>query len=218
MASPGESCASAGDATSSRRKTASQGHARVFMGETSDLQATPLRISQEEAACKLSPWGGRSARSPLPLRQRTLPTARAMPMIRVRGMTFEDLTLGLRLKQRVGWNQTAADWARFLSLQPDGCFVAELDGEPVGTVTTCVFGTVAWVGMMLVDPGKRGRGVGRALMARALAFLDSRGVRGVRLDATPLGEPLYRSLGFVPQYPLSRLEGVLDGGEEVPGV
>ena len=35
-------------------------------------------------------------------------------MIRVRGMTFEDLTLGLRLKQRAGWNQTAADWTRFL--------------------------------------------------------------------------------------------------------
>src|SRR5258708_346125 len=32
--------------------------------------------------------------SPMPLHQRTLPAARAMPMIRVRGMTFEDLTLG----------------------------------------------------------------------------------------------------------------------------
>ena len=54
-------------------------------------------------------------------------------MIRVRGMTFEDLTLGLRLKQRAGWNQTAADWTRFLSLQPDGCFVAEHDGTAAPT-------------------------------------------------------------------------------------
>jgi GNAT superfamily N-acetyltransferase len=139
-------------------------------------------------------------------------------MIRVRGMTFEDLSLGLRLRQQAGWNQTAADWARFLSLQPDGCFVAELDGTPAGTVTTCVFGPVAWVGMVLVDASRRGQGVGRALMTQALAFLDARGVRSVRLDATPQGEPLYRSLGFVPQFHLGRWEGEVSGGEAVQGV
>jgi GNAT superfamily N-acetyltransferase len=139
-------------------------------------------------------------------------------MIRVRNMTFEDMTLGLRLKQKAGWNQTPADWARFLVLQPDGCFVADLDGAPAGTVTTCVFGAVGWVGMMLVDPGQRRRGVGRALMLRALEFLESKGVRSVRLDATPMGEPLYRSLGFVPQFHLARLEGELHAAGEAPGV
>lgn len=139
-------------------------------------------------------------------------------MIRVRGMTFADLSLGLRLRQQAGWNQTAADWARFLSLQPDGCFVAEWDGIPAGTVTTCVFGPVAWVGMMLVEASRRGHGIGRALMTKALAFLDDRGVRSVRLDATPQGEPLYRSLGFVPQFRLGRWEGELRGGEGVSGV
>ncbi len=139
-------------------------------------------------------------------------------MIRVRAMTFEDLTLGLRLKQRVGWNQTAADWARFLSLQPDGCFVAEHDGTPIGTVTTCVFGPVAWVGMMLVEPPRRGQGIGRALLTRALEFLEAKGVRSVRLDATAMGEPLYLSLGFVPQFHLARLEGELHEVGEVSGV
>ena len=133
-------------------------------------------------------------------------------MIRVRGMTFEDGGLGLRLKQQAGWNQVAGDWARFLSLQPDGCFVAELDGAAAGTVTTCVFSSVAWVGMMLVENDLRGRGLGRALMTRALEYLDGKGVRSVRLDATPLGEPLYRSLGFVEQYRLGRFGGELEGG------
>src|SRR5688572_13181190 len=112
-------------------------------------------------------------------------------MIRVRLMTFDELELGLRLRQQAGWNQTVADWARFLRLQPDGCFVAESDGAPCRTATTCVMGDVAWVGMMLVDPALRGRGIGRALMTHALAFLESRGVRTVRLDATALGAPLY---------------------------
>ncbi len=34
-------------------------------------------------------------------------------------------------------------------------------------------------------------------MERALAFLDGRQVRCVKLDATDMGAPLYRKLGFV---------------------
>ena len=105
-------------------------------------------------------------------------------------MTAADVSLGMRLKQQAGWNQTEADWRRFLDLQPDGCFVAELDGAAVGTTTTCVFGRVAWVPMALVAEAVRGRGVGAALLGAALASLDRRGVATVRLDATPLGRPL----------------------------
>jgi hypothetical protein len=57
-------------------------------------------------------------------------------MIRLRPLTAADLPLGLRLCGAAGWNQTEADWRRFLDLQPDGCFVAELDGTAVGTTTT----------------------------------------------------------------------------------
>jgi GNAT superfamily N-acetyltransferase len=122
-------------------------------------------------------------------------------------MTVADVPLGMRLKEEAGWNQTEADWRRFLDLEPEGCFVAELDGQPVGTTTTCVFGSVAWVAMVLVDATVRGRGVGKALMTHALRFLDDRGVRTVRLDATPMGQPLYEDLGFRKQYTLARYEG-----------
>jgi GNAT superfamily N-acetyltransferase len=124
-------------------------------------------------------------------------------------MTATDLAFGMRLKQQAGWNQTEADWRRALDLEPDGCFVAELDGRPVGTTTTCIFGPVAWVALVLVDATVRGRGIGTALMRHALAFLDERGVRSVRLDATPLGRPIYEKLGFVPQFELARYDGVL---------
>src|SRR5437660_10527540 len=95
-----------------------------------------------------------------------------------------DIPLGLRLKAQAAWNQLEADWLRFLDLQPDGAFVAECDGTPAGTVATCVFGPVAWVAMVLVDTALRGRGLGRALMERALHFLDGAGVQTGRLDAT----------------------------------
>jgi GNAT superfamily N-acetyltransferase len=124
-------------------------------------------------------------------------------------MTIGDVPLGMRLKEQAGWNQTEADWRRFLDLEPDGCFVGELDGVAAATLTTCIFGPVAWIAMVLVDQPLRGRGLAKALLAHVLDFLVHRGVRSVRLDATSLGQPLYEKLGFVVEYELARFEGVL---------
>ena len=120
-----------------------------------------------------------------------------------------DIPFGMRLKQQAGWNQVEQDWRRFLDLEPAGCFIAESDGRAAGTVTTCTFGDVAWVAMMLVEPDLRGRGIGTALLQHALAYLEHQGVTSVRLDATPLGRPLYEKLGFEPQFTLTRYDGVL---------
>jgi GNAT superfamily N-acetyltransferase len=139
-------------------------------------------------------------------------------MIRVRLMTAADLPLGLSLCRAAGWNQTEADWRRFLDRQPDGCFVAEYDGTPVGTTATTVFGAVAWVAMVLVEESVRGRGIGTALMRHALEFLEQRKVITVRLDATPLGRSVYERLGFVEQLRLARYQGVLPPAPEVAGV
>lgn len=130
-------------------------------------------------------------------------------MIRIREMTLGDVALGMRLKTQAGWNQLEADWRRMRDMQPDGCFVAEFDGTPIGTTNTCIFDSVAWIAMVLVDAEYRSKGIGRALMAHALAFLDGKGVPTIRLDATPMGQPLYEKLGFVEEYRLIRYDGVL---------
>jgi ribosomal protein S18 acetylase RimI-like enzyme len=132
-------------------------------------------------------------------------------MIHIRTMTDADVPLGMRLKEQAGFNQTEADWRRFLSLQPDGCFVAELDGEPVGTVTNCLFDSIGWIAMLLVDKRVRGRGIGTRLTRHALDYLEGRGVRTARLDATPRGRPIYEKLGFVAEYEMVRMEGVAPG-------
>ena len=128
-------------------------------------------------------------------------------MVSLRVMTEADLPLGMALKREAGWNQTEADWRRFLALEPTGCFVAEDDGEACGTATTCVFGSVAWIAMVLVAESRRGKGIGTALMRHALEYLDGRGVPSVRLDATPAGRPLYERLGFVAEYEVVRWGG-----------
>ncbi|NLX96810.1 MAG: GNAT family N-acetyltransferase [Rhodopirellula sp.] len=129
-------------------------------------------------------------------------------MIQIRTMSEADLPLGMRLKAQANWNQTEADWRRVLELEPEGCFVAEWDGSPVGTTAAVRFGGVAWIMMVLVDESFRGRGIGTRLMQHALEYLDSRSVVTIRLDATPLGRPVYEKLGFQAEYPLARFQHI----------
>jgi GNAT superfamily N-acetyltransferase len=130
-------------------------------------------------------------------------------VIHIREMTLGDVQLGMRLKTQAGWNQVEEDWRRMRDMQPDGCFVAEFEGVPVGTTNTCIFDSVAWIAMVLVDAELRSKGIGKAMMVHALSFLDGKGVPTIRLDATPMGQPLYEKLGFVEEYRLIRYDGVL---------
>lgn len=129
----------------------------------------------------------------------------------IRQLNVNDISAGLRLNSQNGWNQLARDWQRQLDLEPEGCFAAEMDRQLVGTACACVFETVAWVNLVLVDQVYRGRGIGTSLMRWVLAYLDERGVPSIRLDATPLGRPIYEKLGFDADYELVRYEGVPSG-------
>jgi len=123
----------------------------------------------------------------------------------IRTMTSADVSAGMRLKDIAGWNQTKEDWERFLQASPKGCFVAEWNGLAAGTVTTITYeGRFAWIGMVLVDPQLRGKGIGTALLLKAIEHLDSKNVPCVKLDATPQGKPIYARLGFRVEYEIER--------------
>ena len=125
--------------------------------------------------------------------------------LRLRLMTRADLPFADSVRALAGWNQTFADWERFLAAEPDGCFVAEWNGAPAGTATTTVYGLeLAWIGMVLVHPEYRRRGIGRALLERCVEHLRARGVRCLKLDATPLGKQVYDSLGFKDEWTMTR--------------
>jgi len=136
------------------------------------------------------------------------------PEISLRQMTPADLPFADSLRALAGWNQKLDDWERLLALsmldsgfpQSDGgCFIAEWQGSPVGTATTTCYGNeLAWIGMVLVHPDFRARGLGRALLNRCLEYLHQRGIRCIKLDATSQGKLLYDQLGFREEWPLTR--------------
>lgn len=116
---------------------------------------------------------------------------------RISQLTSADIQSAQRLVELAGWNQLPEDWQRMLSAEPAGCFKASVEDQLVGTVTTIAYGqTVAWIGMMLVHPDMRRQGIGKLLMQTAIAYLRSRRVQHIGLDATPAGRPLYEQLGF----------------------
>ncbi|MEY4941198.1 MAG: hypothetical protein RIQ93_2933, partial [Verrucomicrobiota bacterium] len=138
----------------------------------------------------------------------TAETAGATSRIRIRALRVNDVPLANELRRLAHWNQTEADWKGYLEYEPDGCFVAEVEGTPVGTATTIRYeNRVGWIGMVLVHPEWRGRGVGTRLLHHAIGYLESRDVRCIKLDATPMGRKSYVPLGFCDEYSVARYEG-----------
>src|SRR3712207_5358548 len=97
--------------------------------------------------------------------------------IKIRLLTENDVPAAMRLKELANWNQTERDWRRLLELEPHGCFAACIENRIVATTTTTTYGTdLAWIGMVLVDPQYRRRGIATRLMHTALDYLRAKKV------------------------------------------
>ena len=111
-------------------------------------------------------------------------------------MTPADVERASAVVRRGGWGDREA-FFRWAAGQPT-CrpFVAEADGEIVGTGVGTVNGAAGWVGTIFVDPAWRGRGLGVALTRHVVDALASAGCRTLLLVASEAGRPLYERLGF----------------------
>src|ERR1044071_6889045 len=128
--------------------------------------------------------------------------------IEIRLLAEGDVAEAMRLKEGAGWNQTEEDWRRLLRLGPRGCFAATVGGRLMATTTTTSYGrALAWVGMVLVDPEFRRRGIATALVRAALGSLEAEGASAVKLDATPEGAHVYEGLGFEAELRIERWVG-----------
>jgi GNAT superfamily N-acetyltransferase len=81
----------------------------------------------------------------------------------------------------------------------------------IGGETACVLGTIDREGdcgvyFVATDPGHRGRGLATRLLAVALVDAVDRGCTTSTLQSSPLGRPIYESLGYEPQFALHLYE------------
>lgn len=97
---------------------------------------------------------------------------------------------------------------------------AEVDGRTVGCAEGLLQGNAGWLGNIIVLPEFRGHGIGRALTESLVALFKRKGVQYQILVATPLGEPIYRKLGFetVSQYLFFEKQDAPGSLDAVPGV
>jgi GNAT superfamily N-acetyltransferase len=120
-----------------------------------------------------------------------------------RPMTPDDIAAAQRLSAAIGWPHRREDW-RF-SLRTGTGFAVELDGTLAGTVVCWKFGEQhGTLGMLMVAPTHRRKGIGRALLQRVL---DELGERDITLYATEAGQPLCAAYGFTARGKLDQLQG-----------
>ena len=135
--------------------------------------------------------------------------------VEIRLLCESDIVAAMDLKNLAGWNQTERDWHTLLRLEPHGCFAAVLENRLVGTTTTTTYkGELAWIGMVLVRPENRRRGIAGKLLEKALTYLEQK-VSVVKLDATADGKHLYERFGFETE---SVVERWSRKGEQSPNV
>ncbi|MEO8470546.1 MAG: GNAT family N-acetyltransferase [Chryseolinea sp.] len=125
-------------------------------------------------------------------------------MITFRTFTTADIPAGLSLCRIAGWNQIENDWKTFLKADAASSSVAiDQYGGIAGTVGTIRYSSFSWIGMLLVHPDFRRRGIGSALLQEAMRIIGTNTTS--RLDATPAGREVYLKLGFLDQYSLARM-------------
>lgn len=109
-------------------------------------------------------------------------------------MSPSQVPYAIQLAAAEGWNPGLHDAASFYSADPGGFLMAELEGEPVGCISAVSYpGGFGFIGLYIVEPEFRGRGVGRALWRQAMQRLD--GVN-IGLDGVVAMQEAYARSGF----------------------
>lgn len=116
----------------------------------------------------------------------------------IRSLAPGELSFCLELAAAEGWNPGLHDAAPFAAADPDGYFVAEVDGEKIGCISAVRYPpALGFIGFYILRPAWRGRGYGLALWERALSHLAG---RTIGLDGVPARRADYERSGFVFSY------------------
>jgi len=112
----------------------------------------------------------------------------------IRTMHRDEIRLAIDWAADEGWNPGLHDAASFHAADPQAFLVAEVDGVPVGCISAVAYGTgFGFIGLYIVAPAWRGRGLGMRLWNAGMARLAG---RVIGLDGVPAQQENYRRSGF----------------------
>ena len=137
-------------------------------------------------------------------------------MTDMRCATLDELRMVLYWAAEEGWNPGLDDAEAFFAADPQGFFVAVRDGAPVAAISVVNHNAdFAFLGLYLVQPEWRGRGLGLALWQHALKHA---GTRTVGLDGVPDQQENYAASGFAHAGATTRYVGMVTVAPQAVGI
>ncbi len=111
-----------------------------------------------------------------------------------RTATQDELKTILNWAAEEGWNPGLEDAAAFWQADPEGFFVAKVDGDLAAAISVVTHAAdFAFLGLYIARPDFRGQGIGYGLWQHALKHA---GARVVGLDGVPDQQDNYAASGF----------------------
>ena len=124
----------------------------------------------------------------------------------IRPMRRPELDIAIDWAAGEGWNPGLCDGDPFFSADPEGFFIGEFGGNPVGSISAVAYGDLfGFIGFFVLCPEHRHRGWGVRLGEAAIARL---GDRNIGIDGVIERQPDYERSGFICAYRNARYEGV----------
>lgn len=125
--------------------------------------------------------------------------------IEIRPMTAAEVGIAVEWAAAEGWNPGLEDAPCFMAEDPEGFWMAFVDGQPAASISVVNYGpNFGFLGFYICRPELRGRGIGYRLWQAGMAH---HGDRVVGLDGVPDQQDNYRKSGFVLAYRNVRYSG-----------
>lgn len=130
-------------------------------------------------------------------------------MIAYRTARHDEIDLMLDWAAKEGWNPGLDDADAFFDADPAGFFVATSDESPIGAISVVNHTPdFAFLGLYLMAPEFRGKGIGYGLWQHAIVHAGS---RTIGLDGVPDQQANYQRSGFSHSGSTTRFGGTLTG-------
>ena len=98
--------------------------------------------------------------------------------LKIRKMSREEAEFAVEMAAAEGWNPGIHDGELFYEADPDGFFIAEIEGKLVGCASAVAYDDFfGFLGLYVVKSEFRRKGIGRKLTEKCLGYLGERKCR-----------------------------------------